>query len=532
MSEFKVLIADAVSRDCDRILTERGIEVTRAVGVSKEELYAMLPEYDGMIVRSAVQVDRAMIGTMTRMRAIGRAGAGVDNIDVVAATEKGVVVMNTPGGNTISATEHTVAMLLSLLRKIPSANASLRSGAWDRKSFTGTELMGKRVGILGLGRIGREVARRLQSFDTVVTGFDPVLSSDAVRDLGIEPATFDEMMAASDIITIHVPLLPETRGMIGEKEMARMRDGIFLVNCARGGIIDEAALLAALESGKVAGAAIDVFEPEPPQLPNPLISHPRVVATPHIAASTEEAQQRVALDIAVQIADLFEGKGARGVVNAAGLESSLGSEALPMMGAAERLGSFLGQLVGNGDVACRLTVYGPEATPIVRGLGAAFLAGMIGVGREEKANAINAELLAEKSGVTLTTVGERVHHHFNTLICAEVSHGGESRSAAITVFGRNEPRLVMIDGIWLDIRPAGSMVLFQNLDRPGVLAAVGAVLADRGVNIADVALGRREGTGHALTIMRTDGPIDEATLADLQRLEVIEKIRTLSFPEE
>jgi D-3-phosphoglycerate dehydrogenase / 2-oxoglutarate reductase len=378
---FRVLIADAVSTDCDAILADRGIETVRAVGVPREELLAMLPEFDGMIVRSAVQVDRSMIEHMTRMRAIGRAGAGVDNIDVDAATEMGIVVMNTPGGNTISATEHTIAMLLALLRKIPAANASLRAAKWDRKSFTGTELLGKQIGVIGLGRIGREVARRLQAFDTTVVGYDPVLTADAVRDLGIEPYSFDDLIESSDIITVHIPLLPETRGIIGASAMERMRRGAFIINCARGGIVDEGALLDALESGQIAGAALDVFDGEPPALPSPLIDHPRVVATPHIAASTEEAQGRVAIDIALQIAELFEGKGARGVVNAAGLESSLASEAQPLMHAAQTLGTFLGQLVGNRDVRCRLTAYGSDATPIVRGLGAAFLAGMVGLGR-------------------------------------------------------------------------------------------------------------------------------------------------------
>jgi len=529
MSGYKVLIADAVSSACDQILRDRGIEVERAVGVPREELYAMLPGFDGMIVRSAIQVDRAMIGHMGRMRAIGRAGAGVDNIDVAAATEKGIVVMNTPGGNTISATEHTLAMLMAMLRKIPAANASLRNGLWDRKSFTGTELLGKRVGVLGLGRIGREVAKRLQAFEAVVIGYDPVLSTDAVRDMGIEPATFDEMIRTAEILTIHVPLLHETRGMIGGGEFARMEDGIFIVNCARGGIIDELALLEALDAGKVAGAAIDVFDGEPPTFPSRLIDHPLVVSTPHIAASTEEAQLRVALDIAAQLDDLFEGRGARGVVNAAGLESSLESGAMPLMLAAEKLGAFLGQLLGNSDVRCTLTAYGAEATPIVRGLGAAFLAGMVGLGRDEQVNAINAELLGARNNVTMVTTGQGAHSDFNTLISAEVTKGDVTQSAAITVFGRNEPRIVIIDGARLEIRPAGAMVLFKNLDQPGVLASVSGVLAAHGINIADVSLGRREGTGHALTIMRTDQPIDAATLAELQALNVIMGIQTVEF---
>lgn len=305
----RVLIADAVSADCDTILQGYGIEVRRAVGLPAAELTALLPGFEGMIVRSAVQVDAAMIAAMHRMRVIGRAGAGVDNIDVAAAAERGIMVMNTPGGNTISATEHTFALLMAMLRKIPAANTSLRGGAWDRKALTGTELMGKRVGVLGLGRIGREVARRLAAFDAIVLGHDPLLTTEAITEMGIAPRSFDELIAESDIVTIHVPLSAATRGMIGAAELARMRHGVFLVNCSRGGIIDEAALLAALDGGTVAGAALDVFSEEPPGFPSPLVDHPRVVSTPHIAASTHEAQGRVAAEIAHQVGEFLKGDG-------------------------------------------------------------------------------------------------------------------------------------------------------------------------------------------------------------------------------
>jgi D-3-phosphoglycerate dehydrogenase len=531
MSNVRVVIADAVSTDCDEILRNRGITVERAVGLDNTALIEKLKDADGMIVRSAVTVDRAMIEQMQSMRAIGRAGTGVDNIDVVAATEKGIIVMNTPEGNTISAAEHTLAMMLSMLRKIPGASASLRSGKWDRKNFMGTELYGKRVGVLGLGRIGREVAIRVSSFGVTVLGYDPVLTAEAVRELGIEPATFDQLIEESDIVTLHIPLLAQTRGLIGQAEFARMKKGSYLINCARGGIVDEAALLEALESGRVAGAAFDVFEQEPPTFPNPLIDHPKVIATPHIAASTDEAQQRVALDIATQMADLFEGKGAVGIVNARGLERSLYAEAIPLMESAEKLGALLGQMVGNTDVTCRLTVYGAEATPIVRGLGASFLAGLLSQGHDSRVNTINAEMLAERGNVQLSAEGEGTHHHYTILIQAEVTSGEKSHSAAVTVFGRNETRLVAIDGVWLDVRPVGWLITFENLDQPGVLAAVSAVLAEHGINIADVSLGRREGTGHALTVMRIDSEPGAEVLAHLARLTTIQTVHTLHFDE-
>jgi len=527
METPRILIADAVSPRCDAVLSDRGLYVERAIGRSREELLALVSNYDGLIVRSAVRVDSGLIAGMLRMRAIGRAGVGVDNIDVGAATERGIVVMNTPDGNTISAAEHTVAILLSLLRSVPAANASLRSSTWDRKSFVGTEIMGKRIGVIGLGRIGREVAKRLAGFGTVMCGFDPMLSAEAVEELGLEAATVDSILRSCDIVTLHVPLLPETRGMIGKEEIARMKEGAFVVNCARGGIVDEDALADALDTGRIAGAAIDVFATEPPVFPHRLVDHPRVVATPHIAASTHEAQERVAVDIAGQIADYFEGKGARGVVNARGLESSLTGAAQPLMRAAQLLGAFLGQLLRNHDVECKLTVHGGEASSIVRGLGASFLAGMVSLGLDETVNAINAILLSERNRIRFTAEGAGTHARYTSLISAEVSDGRDTRSAAISVFGWTEPHIVCIDDIWVDVRPAGDMILFENVDRPGVLGAVGNVLASHNVNIASVSLGRREDSGHAMTVMRIDSELSDSALEQLTGLTAIEKVRTV-----
>jgi D-3-phosphoglycerate dehydrogenase len=529
MTTPRVLIADAVSQECDRILMGQGIEVVRAVGIPKEELTELVSDFDGMIVRSAVKVERPMIEKMQRMQAIGRAGTGVDNIDVVAATERGIIVMNVPDGNTISAAEHAIALLFSMLRRIPAANASIRSGQWDRKSFTGTEILEKRIGVLGLGRIGREVAVRLRAFNTTVIGYDPVLTPDAVRSFGIEPVTFDQLIETSDIISIHIPLLPETRGLIGVDELARMRKGVFIVNAARGGIIDEAAMLEALNSGQVGGAAMDVYEKEPPVFPNALIEHPKVVATPHIAASTKEAQERVALAIAQQLAEFFQGAGARGVVNAAGLEGSFKSEALPLMDASRILGSLLGQLVGSENVGCRLNAYGAQAAEIVRGLGAAFLSGLLQGTQSGPINAINAEKLAENRQVRLVTSGEGTHPNFSALIVAEVSNSEQTRSAAVTVFGHKDPRIVAIDGTWLDIHPEGTMVVFENPDQPGVLAAVSSVMASHGVNMAEVSLGRREGADHAVTVIRVDEPFVAEAEADLRSLDVVRRVHTLRF---
>lgn len=317
MSQYRVLIADNVHPGCDEILAGEGIEVVRETGKSEEELAAIIADFDGMVVRSAVKVRRPLIEKMSRMKVIGRAGAGVDNIDVAAASEKGIAVMNTPGGNTISAAEHTVGMILSVCRSIPQANESLRGDQWNRKAFVGTELFGKTVGVLGIGRIGSEVAKRLRGFEVQLLGHDPFLSDEVVRDFGMVPVSLDELLERSDILTLHLSLSDQTRNMIGEQELGKMKPGALLVNCARGGIVNEAALLAALENGNVAGAAFDVFEQEPPAFPNALISHPRFISTPHIAASTSDAQIRVSHAIARQIGAFLKGEPPIAVVNPA-----------------------------------------------------------------------------------------------------------------------------------------------------------------------------------------------------------------------
>ncbi len=315
MSQYRILVADNVHPGCDEILSEHGFEVVREVGKTEEHLSSIVGEFDAMVVRSAVKVTRPMIEKMGRMKVIGRAGAGVDNIDVQAATERGIVVMNTPGGNTISAAEHTVGMILSVCRHIPQANESLRNGQWNRKAFVGTELFGKTVGVLGVGRIGGEVAKRLRGFEVRLLGCDPILSDEHIRELGLIPVSLDELLEQSDILTLHLPLIAETKGIIGADELARMKSGAYIVHCARGGIVNEAALLAALEAGTIAGAALDVFEQEPPTFPNNLIAHPRVVSTPHLAASTEDAQIRVSHAIAQQIGAFLKGEQPVGVVN-------------------------------------------------------------------------------------------------------------------------------------------------------------------------------------------------------------------------
>ncbi len=523
---YKVLIADNVHVGCDEILVAEGFEVLRAVGKSEEELAGLVGGFDAMVVRSAIKVGRSLIEKMDRMKIVGRAGAGVDNIDVEAATERGILVMNTPGGNTISAAEHTVAMMLALLRKIPAANRSLRSEEWDRKSFVGTELLEKTIGILGVGRIGSEVAMRLRPFGVKLIGYDPMLSDEGLRSLGLEPGDLKTIISRSDILSFHLPLNDQTRGMIGSEELARMKKGSFVINCARGGIIDEHALLDALEAGHIAGAAFDVFEEEPPTFPNGLIDHPNVVATPHIAASTNEAQERVALAIAHQIAALLRGEEGVGLVNADDLDGALRREFSPYADAASALGRVIRELVGGRDLSIRLHVSGEDTSLMLNGLRASLLVGLL-QGEERRINVVNADLMAAQSGVAATITGEGPDERYRFLMRAEVEADGKILEAAVSLFGNSEPRLVMIDHHWFDIYPEGFMILLRHQDRPGTLASISSVLGEAEINIADLSLGRdREGNG-AMTLIRLDSDVDEETMARLEEIRDVRQVLSL-----
>ena len=523
---YRVLIADNVHEGCDAILKEKGIEVVREVGKSQEELEEMVGEFDGMVVRSAVKVREPLITKMNRMKVIGRAGAGVDNIDVEAATRRGILVMNTPGGNTISAAEHTLAMILSLSRNVPGANQSLHNSEWNRKAFVGRELMDKTVGILGIGRIGSEVAKRLRGFEVKLLGYDPMLADEAMKSLDIEPVDFDTIIKEADIISLHLPLNDKTRGMIAEEELAKMKHGALIINCARGGIVDESALLNALDEGRIGGAAFDVFAQEPPEFPSPLINHPHVVATPHIAASTAEAQERVALAIARQIGDFFQNGEGTGLVNGNGLEEALREEFTPFSDVACSLGHLVRELVGSQDLSVDMSVSGDKVLPLLHGLQASMLVGMFEK-EEDGANLVNATVIAEQRGVKSTVTGQGPDNRYRFLLKASAVKGEEQHEVAVTLLGNTEPRLVMIDDHWLDIRPEGPMLLIYHQDKPGTLAAISGILGHADINIADLSLGRGGEGRNAMTLIRVDTEVHDEVLEQLQAIENVHHARSL-----
>ena len=521
---MKILISDQVDAVCAGVLRTEGFEVIDRPGLKPEDLKDAIRDVDALVVRSSTQVTAEILSAAKVLKVVGRAGAGVDNIDCDAATRRGVVVMNTPGGNTISTAEHTMSMLLSLSRNIPQACESIKKGQWDRKKYTGTELSGKTIGIIGLGKIGREVAVRCQAFGMTTVGFDPVLAAEIAVKLDIGLVSVDELIARSDFITVHTPLNDETRGLIDDAAIAKCKPGVRFVNCARGGIIDEGALLRGIESGKVAGAALDVFVQEPPGN-HPLLANPKVIATPHLGASTEEAQEKVAKQIAVQIADMLKDRGIAGAVNAEVVQMAMRQDVRPYIALAEKLGSLEAQLGGGKLKRVTVTTIGPSLTQSGELITAAVLKGILSRHLSEPVNLINAPVIAREMGIALSEKKDADGGSYTQLVKVEYDSDLGKRTAAGTVFGDLHARIVQIDGFYLEAIPEGHMLFYKNIDRPGMLASVGSILAAAGINIAGLALGRDMPGKRAVTIVNVDSPIPAEVLKKLETIDGVFEVK-------
>lgn len=519
-----VLITDAVAPVCIERLEAAGIEPNVQLKQSDASLKQLAQSADGWIIRSGTKITADILEEVNSLKVIGRAGVGVDNIDLDAATRKGILVINAPDGNTISTGEHTCAMLLSLARHIPQANASLAGGAWERKAFTGAELLDKKLGVIGLGKIGRVVAERMQGFGMKVVGFDPVLSREAADRMGIELVSLEEVFTQSDFITVHTPLNDATRGLLGEETLAKCKKGVRIVNCARGGIVDEKALLAALNSGQVGGAALDVYSQEPPpEGLEDLLKHPNVVATPHIAASTEEAQEKVARQVTEQVILALQGKPVSTPVNGMAIRMAGQHEVQPFLRLAEKLGAVARQL-SNGMLK-RVTVSCQGDIPhrYMEVLSIAVLKGMLSDVFSEPVNLVNANVLAESMGLAVeekrsTSVGSFTH-----MIDVYLETDSGSRRVAGTVFDQDVPRLVLMDAYGVEVKLEGRLLFYKNEDRPGMVAAVGGVLADADINIGQMQLGRTGARGSiALTVLNVDDDIPQDVLNRISGMEGIE----------
>ncbi len=523
----KVLISDRMSPLAARILRERGIEVDERTGLSKEELADVIGAYDGLVLRSATKVTPKVLERAERLKVIGRAGIGVDNIDVAAATARGIVVMNTPFGNAITTAEHAIALMLSLARQIPQANASTHAGKWEKSRFLGVEVTGKTLGVIGCGNIGSIVADRAIGLKMKVLAYDPYLTEDRARELGVTKVDLDTLLARADFVSLHTPLTDQTRNIIDAEAIAKMKEGAFLINCARGGLVDEAALKEALDSGHLAGAALDVYAEEPARA-HPLFGHPRLIATPHLGASTREAQTNVAIQIAEQVADfLLLG----GVTNALNMPSMTPEEApklRPYMVLARQLGGFMGQLVRSGLREVRVEYEGHVAELNTRPLTAVVLEGLLKPVMES-VNMVNAPVIARERDIAVSEVIHERAGDYHTLMRLVVRTENRTRSVAGTLFSDQSPRVVQLDDVTLEAELAPDMLFVVNEDKPGFIGALGTLLGRHGVNIATFNLGRAAKGGLAIALLGVDQSIAGPVLEEVRALPYVQQAAPLRF---
>jgi D-3-phosphoglycerate dehydrogenase len=521
---MRVLVAEAVAREGIELL-EAEHEVDERLGCTPEELAAIVPEYDALIVRSQVQVDAALIAAGQRLVVIGRAGVGVDNVDLEAATRAGITVVNAPTGNTIAAAEHTLALLYGVARRTAAADASIRRGEWRRSAFAGVELRGRTLGIVGLGKIGQAIAVRARAMEMVVLGVDPFVTAEQAANHGVELVDFDTLLDRADVVTVHVPLTRQTRGLLGRDALARLRPGAIILNVARGGIVDEAALAEALVSGHIAGAGIDVFESEPPT-DSPLLAAPDTLLTPHLGASTAEAQVLVAEEVAAQVLDVLAGRSARYAVNAPLLTPETARAIAPSLPLAETLGRFFAQFSRGGVRTLTLEIAGELAEHDASPLTAAVLRGMLESTTEERVNLVNAGALARARGITVVERKTPDGGAFAAQLTIS-SDGPKGRVVVAGTVAGGEPRITRIGDYRLDLAPADVMLISRHHDRPGMVGRIGAMLGEADVNISAMHLGRTRPREDALMILALDEDVPAAVADAIRQLEAVIELWTI-----
>ncbi len=523
----KVLISDKMSPLAAKIFETRGIEVDVKTGMSPDELAACIGEYDGLAIRSATKATADIIAAADNMKVIGRAGIGTDNIDKPAATAKGIVVMNTPFGNSITTAEHAIALIFAVARQIPAANASTHAGKWEKSKFMGVELMGKTLGVIGCGNIGAAVAERARGLKMKVMGFDPYLSEDRAQDLGIEKVDLDALFERADFITLHTPLTDSTKGIINAEAIAKMKPGVRIVNCARGGLVVEADLKTALESGQVAGAALDVFEKEPAK-ENALFGMDNVVCTPHLGASTTEAQEKVALQVAEQMADYLLTGAVTNALNMPSVSAEDAPKLKPYMKLAEQIGGLAGQVAGTGIKSVSIEFNGHVAELNTKPLSAVVLQGLLSP-HLEAVNMVSAPVIAKERNIEISEVLNESAGAYQTMITVSVACEHVKREIKGTLFADSAPRIVSIDGIAIDAELGPNMLFVTNLDKPGFIGALGTLLGDAGINIATFHLGRADAGGDAVALIEVDGEVPTEVVEKVRGLPQVVEARALSF---
>jgi D-3-phosphoglycerate dehydrogenase / 2-oxoglutarate reductase len=527
---MKVLISDNLGQEGVRIFQEEdGIDVDVKTGLSPDELKAIIGGYDALVIRSATKVTQDLLSAATSLKVVGRAGIGLDNVDIPAATKKGVVVMNTPGGNVVTTAEHAIAMMMALTRNIPQATASMKKGLWEKKKLQGREIMNKTLGVIGFGKIGSVVADRARGLKMRVIVFDPIVQPEIIEKSGYEWVPLEELYKQSDYISIHVPKGKATHGLINAGAFEQMKKGVMLINCARGGIIEEDALHAALTAGKVAGAALDVFSEEPPPADMPLLALDNVILTPHLGASTEEAQTNVAVAVANQIIEYLKYNNIINAVNVPAISGKLLEKLRPFLFLGDRMGSLLAQYSAGQlkevQVEYRGDFSGLDMSPVTT----AVIKGLLDVLIQDGVNSVNAPVIAKDMGVKISESSMTETLEYLNLVSATIVTTDMERTVSGTVFGKADARIVKIDNFRIEMVPQGHLALIHNMDEPGAIGSVGAVLGDHEVNISRMQVGMEEGGKNNIILIRTDTRIPEEVAAKIGDLPKVNSIRTFEL---
>jgi len=525
----RVLISDQLSPAAIQIFKMRGVDVDflPALGKDKEKLAAAIGDYDGLAIRSATKVTADILAKAPRLRVIGRAGIGVDNVDIPAATARGVIVMNTPFGNSVTTAEHAIALMFALAREISAADASTQAGKWEKSRFMGVEITGKTLGVIGCGNIGTNVATRALGLKMRVIAFDPFLSGDRAKSLGVEKVELDELLARSDFITLHTPLTSQTRDILSTESLAKTQKGVRIINCARGGLVDEVALRKALDSGHVAGAAFDVFVTEPATA-NPLFGHPHVVCTPHLGASTTEAQEKVALQVAEQMSDYLTRGAISNAVNFPSITAEEAPRLRPFVELAEKLGLFVGQIARSGVDKISIVYEGVVAAQKTKAISAGAICGLLKPILDD-VNPVSAPIIAKERGVVVEEVTREVESDYESLVTLRASTAQGEIAVSGTVFHDGKPRIVRVGDIAVEAEFAPSMIYVTNEDKPGFIGRFAGLLGDSHVNIATFALGRDHVGGAAVALVAIDGLAPDATLAAIRELSGVERVIGMQF---
>ena len=527
MTTPKVLISDSMDPRAASIFRERGIHVDEITGKTPEELAAIIGEYDGLAIRSSTKVTSKILEAATNLKVVGRAGIGVDNIDIPAATARGVVVMNTPFGNSITTAEHAIALMFALARHLPEADASTQAGKWEKNRFMGVEVTGKTLGLIGAGNIGSNVASRALGLKMKVVAFDPFLTPERAIEMGVEKVELDQLLARADFITLHTPLTDQTRNILSRENIAKTKKGVRIINCARGGLIDEAALKDALDSGQVGGAALDVFESEPAKA-SPLFGTPNFISTPHLGASTSEAQVNVAIQVAEQMSDYLLLGGVTNALNMPSLSAEEAPRLKPYMALAERLGSLVGQLA-HGSIGClSIETEGAAAALNAKPITGAVLAGFMRV-HSDSVNMVNAPVLAKERGLDVREVRHDREGDYHTLLRVSARTQAGERTVAGTLFGNSAPRLVELFGVKVEADLVGDMLYIVNEDRPGFIGRLGTLLGEANINIGTFHLGRLAAGGDAVLLLSLDEPVGPEVVRKVETLPGVRLVRPLKF---